>query len=220
MNERKRSNNKFWIIILCVLATIMVGLIAGIVVVQVNRNNQTASEEEGEEENDSTDEDEDDESSTKTGEGEVAPVIVDNGGEESSDENNGSPNETEEEQTQVQNQIAVMNSVKQYLSTLTVDEALSYLDEQIANTVNANDKFGMRLLKINVLNNADRHEEALEEAKKVDNVDELSKWNKSEYYNAMAYTYESLGDITKRNEYIVLYEQAYRDIWGDFTGSN
>ena len=221
MNERKRSNNKFWIIILCVLATIMVGLIAGIVVVQVNRSNQIASEEEGEEEE------------SPSGEGKVDPLIIDensgegetdDGGESGEGEGNsgisGEPNESEEQREKTNEQVAIENAVKEYISSLSVDEALSYLDTQVMRYEDdANNKFAMLLIKINVLNNADRHEDALTEALKIDNVEEFSKWNKVEYYNMMAYTYQVLGDTEKENEYGNLYIQAYKDLWGNFGGS-
>lgn len=224
MNKRKRNNNKFWTIILCVLAVVMVGLITGIVVIQINRNNQVASEEGGEESGSSQSgegsEAEDDENTVKDGEGATVPIIVDGESEEASEDGITYPNLTDDEKAQIQNQIAIANSVKDYLSTLEVDEALKYLDEQIEGTVNTDEKFSMRLLKVNVLNNAERHEEALEEINRVGNVDELSKWNKCEYYNMVAYTYECLGNLEKRNENVAQYEQAYRNIWGDFAGTN
>ena len=220
MNERKRENNKFWIIILCALFVVMVGLIVGIVAVSVGKNSGTTGD------NGSQEED-----GIQSGEGVVEPLIIggDNGEGESEDgegnegdgvgEDTGSPNETEEEQEQVQEQVAVENSVKDYIRQMSVEEALEFLDTRIEIASGADEMFSMRLIKINVLNNASRHEDALAEAEKINNVEELSKWNKCEYYNMMAYTYQVLGDAEKENEYGEKYIQAYKDIWGDFAGS-
>lgn len=204
----------------------MVGLITGIVVIQINRNSQTVSENKEEE------------SKPQSGEGVVEPITI--GGDEGEngqegEENKGNedgegngegqsiysePNDSEEARAQINEQVMIESAVKDYIRQLSIDEALEYLNTQIARYEdNINYKFSMQLIRINVLNNADRHEDALNEALAINNVDELSKWNKIEYYNMMAYTYKVLGNTEKEEEYGNLYIQAYKDLWGDFGGS-
>ncbi|MBR2803002.1 hypothetical protein IKE19_00245 [Candidatus Saccharibacteria bacterium] len=215
MEQQKRDGNKILVGVLCALTVIMVGLIVAITAVKVGRYSEIAD---GGGYNQDSNPDEQDE--IKEGEGTTAPVVVDGDDEDGGGDVSGEPDETEEEQLQVENQIAIEDAIKQYIRGLSVDDALVYLDGQIENVGSADEKFSMRLIKINVLNNDEQYEAALAEAQKIENVDKLNKWNKIEYYNMMAYTYQMLGDTEKENEYGAQYIQAYKDLWGDFRGSD
>ena len=215
MNERKRDDNKILIIVLCVLTVVMVGLIIGVVTAGINKYNQSISVDQNSDSNEQSD---DGDSEIAQLDGSTEPMdITDEAGQEG--EGEGNDTDVSIDTNQIEIWLEKADTIKARVSTMSVEDALLYLDSLIDGVSDINEKFNIRTLKINVLNNANRSVDALAVITDNSDLSELDLWMKYNYYEAICTTYRLLGYSEEHSVCLDERSEMYKTLWGEPQGS-
>ena len=212
MKSFVRDDNKVLVVVLCALTVVMVGLIAGIALVNANRASEPVS---GESQ---------DGGSGGQSEGYMAgttkPMGLDDNGE--GENNSGGDGQdggnVADDAERIQGWIAEAEDVRNGFDGMTLEDALAYIEQRAAEKDDPDDAFNIRLVKVNVLYYYEMYEEALAELKRVERPEDLTLWNQEEYYNMMYMVSLELGDEEAAGEYAKLWREVNYKRTGGPTG--
>ena len=107
---------------------------------------------------------------------------------------------------------SILEEIRGEMKTMSLDEALGYLDDQIALHEGTELELEIRLLKAYYLNDNDLAEQAIAEVEKM-NVNRLSDVYKMNYYSALRTIYDGLDDAEMYEKNNALYWEIYLDYY-------